>query len=69
MIGPDKLAEERKRRRFAEYAAGEPLSDDEADEIGAQVISAIGSTIKGKSDIDAEVSFMLGGPLFKGIKP
>lgn len=69
MIGQDKLADERKRRRFAEYAAGEPLSDDEADEIGAQVISAIGSTIKGKSDIDAEVSFMLGGPLFKGIKP
>lgn len=69
MIGPDKLAEERKRRAFAEYAAGEPLSEDEADEIGAQVISAIRSTAKSKSDIDAEVSFMLGGPLFKGIKP
>jgi F0F1-type ATP synthase delta subunit len=69
MIGQDKLAAERKRRAFAEYAAGEPLSDDEADAIEAQVLSAIRSTVKSQSDIDAEVSFMLGGPLFAGRKP
>lgn len=70
MIGQDKLADERKRRAFAEYAASEPLSDDEAAEIEAYVSNVLAAGLSTSKDalIARDVATMLDGPMFKGIR-
>lgn len=70
MIGQDKLADERKKRMFAEYAASEPLSNDEAAEIEAHVskVLATGLATAQEALIARDVATMLDGPMFKGIR-
>lgn len=70
MIGQDKLAEERKKRMFAEFAKNEPLSDDEAAEIEAHVskVLAAGCATDKDALIARDVATMLDGPMFKGIR-